>query len=62
MTQVVSRRPVISELVFYTRLGHVGFVADEVALGKFFSPSTWVLPCLCHAINSVYFFSIVLQT
>jgi hypothetical protein len=36
MTQVVSLRPAISELVFCPRLGHVGFVADEVALGKFF--------------------------
>jgi len=36
MTQVVSRRPANSELVFYPRLGHVGFVADEVALGKVF--------------------------
>jgi hypothetical protein len=28
MTQVVSRQPVISEIVFDPGLGHVGFVAD----------------------------------
>jgi hypothetical protein len=36
VTQVVSRRPVISRFVFDPRLGYVGFVADDVAMGKVF--------------------------
>jgi hypothetical protein len=36
MIQVVCHRPVISEIVFDRRLGNLGFVAEEVALGKVF--------------------------
>lgn len=58
MTHVISRRPVISEIVFDPRLGHVGFMADEVAQGNVFLRVLRFRP----AINFVYFFSNVSQT
>jgi hypothetical protein len=52
MTYVVSRRPVISVIVFDPRLGNVGFMADEVAQGKVFLRVLRFSP----AVNSVYVF------
>jgi hypothetical protein len=54
MAQAVSRRPLTAEAWVRSRVSHVGFVVDKVAVGQVFprvlrfSPVSFILPPVLH--------------